>query len=147
MEHDSVLKLCAGPDFLLKTGSLALVSSGYLSLLFSPVSWWIKTIIFAVFSVLGYLIYYWDHEASETRLSLFPDGRVGWETSSGRRGRAVLSTGHWLSPRYLVVTASQHGRSHRFLVSRSLQPDDNFRVLRTWIRLGLPKESHSTGAG
>lgn len=78
-------------------------------------------------------------------LNIFPDGRVHWESGPGQTGRAVLSTGHWLSLNYLVLTATDENAGHRFLICRSLQPDQDFRMMRTWIRLGVPRPAMSPG--
>lgn len=144
VDHDTVLKLATGADLFLKSCSLVLVALVCLLLLFSHGPLLPKIPYLAVCTSVGALIYYWDHEASGTMLSIFPDGRVSWVTRSGQAGSAMLCSGHWLSPRYCLVTAGQAHGVHRFLVCRSLQTHQGFRILRTWLRLGLPRPAHGS---
>jgi hypothetical protein len=70
-------------------------------------------------------------------LSLYPDGRVQWiENGLDRNGH--IQAVSWSNRRYAVISVTRTEGTDRFLISRSHQQPDTFRILLSWLVMGLP---------
>jgi len=139
VEHNSVLKLETGPDHKIWAWQAAIAAGGLLAGLFSPLGPVPKITLMLFYGISIWLIHRSNRWKSPKTLWIFPDGRTCWRLSDHTTGHGCLSANAWLSSHYAVITACEGKRLHRFVISRSLQKPDGFRVLRSWLHHGLPR--------
>jgi len=140
MEHESKLALETGADRFLKLLGHAVILAAIIGFLISPADTWLKILGIGVSLIAGMWVRYSNQRQHHGQLLVSPDGSAKWRDHSGRWHHGAIGTRAWSISHYAVLQGTSCAQSQRFLISRSMQQNGNYRILMSWLRLRVWKE-------
>ena len=138
MEHKRSIQLRTGPDQRINTLVKLSILLGVFAFLASPASPLIILIGCALCLTTGLWIYKRQERRVGLILLLKPDGRASWLDHHEITHQANLCTNAWVTSFYIVICVKNGKTRTRFLICRSHQDPDQFRICLSWLQLKLP---------
>ena len=133
--HESNLLLETGTDWFLELLGELVTVAAIAAFLISPADIWTKFLGTGLCFLAARYIHCCNQRSHQGRLLIFPDGRAKWVDRARKWQDGEISVSAWSISQYAVVRGASCSGTRKFLISRSRQQNESYRILKSWLRL------------